>query len=89
MGPCIELFAPFAEDAYGAVAVAEDGAFVEALVLPDGDVLLQLAGDFADEGFADAFGDVVVAQLPDGEAEAVVDVVFVNGGGRADQEGVD
>src|SRR5687768_687464 len=78
----VELLGPLPEDADRPVAFDQQRRVDVDLVLPDRDVLLELARDLALERLADRAGDVLVDHLAHGEAEPQLDVVLVDGGRR-------
>jgi len=59
------------------------------LVLPDGDVLLDLPLHLVDEGLAHATRDICAANLPDAEVEAKMAAFFVDRSSRPDVERFD
>src|SRR3990172_8189663 len=85
----VELLRPAAEDADGAVAVAEDRARLHDLVLPDGDILAQLPLDLLDEGSRHPLRGVFALPLLHTEGEAHVDVLTVDGADAADEQRLD
>src|SRR5690554_344708 len=74
----IEVPAPAAEGADWSIAIAEHGLLEIGLMLPDGFVFFELAGDLGRERLTDAARDAVSLTLVDGEREADVHILVID-----------